>query len=339
MAATDPAGEAFVDRPLVTPGLLERRDYQLELADAAASAHTLVCLPTGLGKTAVSLLVTAHRLHEYGGKSLLLAPTKPLVEQHAAFYREALTIPDDEVVVFTGEVSPDDRAAVWDDARVVVATPQVVENDLIGNRVSLAEVTHLTFDECHRATGDYAYNYIAERYHADAERPLVTGMSASPGGDKEAILRVCRNLGLREVEVMTEADADVGEHTYETTVDWQRVSLPEEILEIRDELQAVVKSRLERLRELGLTRKSDPGLSEGELRKMQAKARQLMNNDDSSGYKAMSSSPSCGRYGRRSPTSRRSPSSRSTATWSASATPPAPRGRRRRASGSSASQK
>ncbi len=288
MAATDPAGEAFVDRPLVTPGLLERRAYQLELADAASAEHTLVCLPTGLGKTAVSLLVTAHRLHEYGGKSLLLAPTKPLVEQHAAFYREGLTIPDDEVVVFTGEVKPDDRAALWEDARVVVATPQVVENDLIGNRISLADVTHLTFDECHRATGDYAYNYIAERYHADAERPLVTGMSASPGGDKEAILRVCRNLGLREVEVMTEADADVDEHTYETTVDWQQIDLPEEILEIRDELQAVVESRLEKLRELGLTRKSDPSLSEGELRKMQAKARQLMNDDDSSGYKAMS---------------------------------------------------
>jgi Fanconi anemia group M protein len=288
MAATDAAGEAFVDRPLVTPGLLERREYQLELADAATSEHTLVCLPTGLGKTAVSLLVTAHRLHEYGGTSLLLAPTKPLVEQHAAFYREGLTVPDEEVVVFTGEVKPEDRAALWDEARVVVATPQVVENDLIGNRISLSGVTHLTFDECHRATGDYAYNYIAERYHADADRPLVTGMSASPGGDKEAILRVCRNLGLREVEVMTEADADVDEHTYETTVDWQEVDLPEEVLEIRDELQAVVTSRLEELRELGLTRKSDPGLSEGDIRKMQAKARQLMNDDDSSGYRAMS---------------------------------------------------
>ncbi|PSQ09455.1 hypothetical protein BRC93_12930, partial [Halobacteriales archaeon QS_5_70_15] len=83
MAATDAEGGSFVDRPLVTSGLLERRDYQLELADAASAEHTLVCLPTGLGKTAVSLLVTAHRLHEYGGKSLLLAPTKPLVEQHA----------------------------------------------------------------------------------------------------------------------------------------------------------------------------------------------------------------------------------------------------------------
>jgi Fanconi anemia group M protein len=288
MAATDGDSGAFLDRPLVVSDLLEDRRYQVELAETAMADHTLVCLPTGLGKTAVSLLVTAHRLAEYGGKSLLLAPTKPLVEQHAAFYREALEVPDDEVVVFTGEVNPDDRAAVWDEARVVVATPQVVENDLIGNRVSLADVTHCTFDECHRATGDYAYNYIAERYHADADAPLVTGMSASPGGDKEEILGVCGNLGLREVAVMTEDDADVAEHTYETTVEWEHLDLPEEILEIRDLLEEVVEDRLEDLRDLGLTRKTDPSLSEGALRKMQAKARQLMNDDDSAGYKAMS---------------------------------------------------
>ena len=171
-----------VEWPLVTDGLLEERDYQLQLAETAAADHALVCLPTGLGKTAVSLLVTAERLAEAGGTSLLLAPTKPLVQQHAAFYREALEVPDEEVVVFTGAVRPDDRADLWDDARVVCATPQVVENDLVGNRVSLSGVTHLTFDECHRATGEYAYNYIADRYHADADEPLVTGMSASQIG-------------------------------------------------------------------------------------------------------------------------------------------------------------
>jgi Fanconi anemia group M protein len=286
MAATDTDG--FLDRPLVVPDLLENRRYQVELAETAMRDHTLVCLPTGLGKTAVSLLVTAHRLAEYGGKSLLLAPTKPLVEQHAVFYREALEVGDEDVVVFTGEVRPDDRAAVWDEARVVVATPQVVENDLIGNRVSLADVTHCTFDECHRATGDYAYNYIAERYHADAETPLVTGMSASPGGDKEEILTVCRNLGLRDVAVMTEDDADVADHTYETTVEWEHLDLPAEILEIRDCLNDVMEDRLSELRDLGLTRKTDPSLSEGALRKIQAKARQLMNDDDSAGYKATS---------------------------------------------------
>ncbi|WP_336001289.1 DEAD/DEAH box helicase [Halorientalis halophila] len=286
MAATDEVGH--VDHPLVTEGLLEDRQYQVTLADAALDDHTLICLPTGLGKTAVSLLTTAERLHEDGGKALFLAPTKPLVTQHAEFYREALQIPDDEIVVFTGEVSPDDRAALWDDARIVVATPQVVENDLVGNRISLADVTHLTFDECHRASGDYAYNYIAERYHEDATDPLVTGMSASPGGDEEAILQVCENLGLREVEVMTEDDADVAEYTHDTDVTWERVELPEEILEIRDGLNDVISDRLEKLKQLGVTNKTSPDLSEKELVRIQGQLRELMDNDQSEGYEGMS---------------------------------------------------
>jgi Fanconi anemia group M protein len=286
MAATDEVGH--VDRPLVTAGFLEDRRYQTRLADSALRGHTLVCLPTGLGKTAVSLLVTAERLHEVGGTSLLLAPTKPLVQQHAEFYREALTIPDDEVVVFTGEVRPDDRADLFADARIVVATPQVVENDLVGNRIDLASVTHCTFDECHRATGDYAYNYIAERYHADADDPLVTGMSASPGDDREAILQVCENLGIDRVEVMTEDDADVAEYTHDTSVDWQRVELPDDVIEIRDGLNEVISDRLGKLKELGVTRATSPDLSEGQVRKIQGKLQELMNNDQSEGYEGMS---------------------------------------------------
>jgi Fanconi anemia group M protein len=287
MAATDEVGE-YVDYPLLAEGLLEKRRYQLQLADTAGDAHTLVCLPTGLGKTTVSLLVTAERLHQVGGKALFLAPTKPLVNQHADFYREALEIPDDEIVVFTGEVRPDDRSDLWTDARVVIATPQVVENDLVGNRISLADVTHVTFDECHRASGDYAYNYIAERYHADAEDPLVTGMSASPGGDEEAILEVCENLGLDEVEVMTEDDADVAEYTHGTDLEWKRVELPEAVIEIRDALNEVIKDRLTKLKELGVTGKTSPDLSEKELVKIQGRLRELMDNDQSEGYKGMS---------------------------------------------------
>ena len=284
-AADDPS---HVDHPLLSPSFIERRLYQIRLASAARDAHTLVCLPTGLGKTTVSLLVTAERLHEVGGKALFLAPTKPLVQQHADFYREALQIPDDEIVVFTGDVRPDDRAALWDDARIVIATPQVVENDLIGNRVSLRDVTHLTFDECHRGTGDYAYVYIAERYHADAEHPLVTGMSASPGGDEESILEVCENLGLVEVEVMTEEDADVDEYTYDTDVEWERIQLPDEILGIRDALNEVITDRLEKLKSLGVTNTTSPDVSQKQLNGMRAELQKLMNNDQSEGYKGMS---------------------------------------------------
>jgi Fanconi anemia group M protein len=283
--ATEAAG---IDRPLLVDDFLQRRRYQLQLAASAADDHTLVCLPTGLGKTTVSLLVTAERLHEAGGKALFLAPTKPLVQQHADFYREALQIPDDEIVVFTGDVKPDDRAALWDDARIVIATPQVVENDLVGNRISLRDVTHLTFDECHRATGDYAYVYIAERYHADAADPLVTGMSASPGGDTEEIETVCENLGLANVEVMTEEDADVDEYTHDTDVQWEQVTLPDEVLEIRDALNEVITDRLEKLKQLGVTNTTNPDLSQKDLNKMRGQLKQMMDNDQSDGYKGMS---------------------------------------------------
>jgi Fanconi anemia group M protein len=286
--AADTDDQAYVDHPLLTPQVVEDRRYQGLLADAAGDADTLVCLPTGLGKTTVSLRVTARRLHEIGGKALFLAPTKPLVRQHADFYREALRVPDEEIVVFTGEVAPEDRAALWEDARIVIATPQVVENDLIGNRISLSRVTHLTFDECHRATGDYAYVYIAERYHADAQRPLVTAMSASPGGDAEEIQTVCENLGVDEVEVMTETDADVAEYTHETDVEWEEIELPTEVIEIRDALNEVIRDRLRKLKSLGVSDTTQPDVPQKQLNAMRRELQQMMDAGQSDAYEGMS---------------------------------------------------
>ena len=291
MAATDEGDEdgEFVSGPLLVDGVLEDRRYQRRLVDAALEGHTLVCLPTGLGKTTVSLLVTAERLAgDVVNKSLLLAPTKPLVTQHAEFYRAALDVPDDEVVVYTGETRPDDRADLWTSARVVVATPEVVENDLVGSRIDLGDVVHCTFDECHRATGDYAYTYIAERYHEQARDPLATGMSASPGDDEESILTVCANLGIEGVEVMTEDDADVADHTHETSVEYERIELPETVLAVRDALQAVVRDRLTELKKLGVTNKTAPDVSEREIQRIQGRLRELMDNDQSEGYEGMS---------------------------------------------------
>ena len=57
MATTDEG--TGIEGPLLVDGVLEDRGYQRQLAEAALRTHTLVCLPTGLGKTAVSLLVTA----------------------------------------------------------------------------------------------------------------------------------------------------------------------------------------------------------------------------------------------------------------------------------------
>ncbi|MFB6284196.1 MAG: DEAD/DEAH box helicase [Halobacteria archaeon] len=278
----------YVSHPLLEDEVIEERMYQLELSSAALSEDTLVVLPTSAGKTTVSLLSTAARLKNYGGKSLFLAPTKPLVEQHAGFYREALDIPEDEIKVFTGEIRPDNRAEVWDDARVVIATPQVVENDLLGNRFSLDDVVHLTFDECHRATGDYAYNYIAERYHVESDQPLVTGMTASPGSDKEAILEVCENLGISNFEIITENNPSLAKYSHETEVDWRNIEVPDDVLEIRDHLNDVIGERMDRLHDIGVVDSSKVDMSMKKLLNARGRIQNLMDDGESQGYEAMS---------------------------------------------------
>ena len=279
---------ASISHPLIVEGALEERAYQLELAAQARDGHTLVCLPTGLGKTTVSALVTAERLEAVGGTAVLLAPTKPLVQQHRSFYRAVLDVDPETVVALTGDTAPDARAAAFTDAAVVIATPQVIENDLIGSRIDLTDVTHLTFDECHRATGNYAYVYIAERYHADAAEPLVTGMSASPGGDEAAILQVCANLGIDAVAVMTEEDADVAAHTHDTDVEWEQITLPPELLQIRDTVQEVIDDRLDGLRALGVLSGSSNELSHRQMNQIRGRLQGLIDRDAQEGYQGMS---------------------------------------------------
>jgi Fanconi anemia group M protein len=113
-------------------------------------------------------------------------------------------------------------------------------------------------------------------------------MSASPGGDEEAILEVCDNLGITDVEVMTEDDADVADYTHATDVEWERVTLPEEVIEIRDALNEVITDRLGKLKSLGVTEKTSPDLSQRELNGMRAKLQDLIDADQSEGYKGMS---------------------------------------------------
>ncbi|MCX2820013.1 DEAD/DEAH box helicase [Haladaptatus sp. F3-133] len=282
------AGGGYIDHELLEGGVVEHRMYQLQLSSAALAEPSLVVLPTGAGKTTVALLVTAARLNREGGRSLFLAPTKPLVEQHASFYREALDVPDDEIRVFTGDVRPDDRADEWEGAKVVIATPQVVENDLIAGRIDLDDVTHLTFDECHRATGDYAYNYIADKYVAEADDPLVTGMTASPGSDKDEILEVCDNIGVSNVEILTEDDPSLAEYTHETEVDWREVEVPEDVLEARDLLNEVVRDRMNRLKRLGAVDKARADVSMKKLLSARGDIQEMMDAGESAGYTAMS---------------------------------------------------
>ena len=183
----------YISHPLIRKDSIEKREYQLSVAMQALDANTMVILPTGLGKTAVALLVAASRLYNEGGRILMLAPTKPLVEQHLRFFEKFLIIKDPKdpalsaFVMFTGDAPPEERTADWNRATVILATPQVIKNDLIAGRYTLEDVTLLIVDECHRAVGNYAYVFLAQRYLATASKPLILAMTASPGGVQEKV--------------------------------------------------------------------------------------------------------------------------------------------------------
>ena len=76
---------SFLEHPLLKPQTVDKRLFQLDLAANALKASSLIVVPTGLGKTVIALMVLLARLDK--GKVLFLAPTKPLVEQHATFLR------------------------------------------------------------------------------------------------------------------------------------------------------------------------------------------------------------------------------------------------------------
>ena len=167
---------------------LHAREYQKEIAEVATSTNTLVVLPTGLGKTIIAIMVAAKVLERSPqSKVMILAPTRPLVLQHRRAFGEGLDVPDSAMATLTGTVDPGEREVLWMKSRLIFATPQTVYNDVRHGRVSLKDVALAVFDEAHRSVRDYTYTKLATAYKETADRPLIMGLTASPGASREKV--------------------------------------------------------------------------------------------------------------------------------------------------------
>jgi ERCC4-related helicase len=246
--------DGLVEHPYLRGGVLRALPFQLDLARIGLSEDLLVVLPTGLGKTAIAALVAAEVLRRSSGKVLVLAPTRPLVQQHAdsfARWLRPLT-----VARFTGTVKRPVREGAWDPADLVFATPEIVANDLAAERYSLRDVDLLVFDEAHHAVGKYAYVGIAERYRA--ERPKegrVLGLTASPGGRDERIEEVVTVLGVQRIEARSREDEGVREYVQPVEIDTVWVDLSPTAEAIRDRLLRAAHDTARRLQKMGFLRK------------------------------------------------------------------------------------
>jgi Fanconi anemia group M protein len=166
-------------------------------------------------------------------------------------FKQNTELEEGELVVFTGYVTPEKRAELWKNAKIIFSTPQGLENDIITNRINLDEVSTLILDEAHRATGDYAYTFVAKQYNKKARYPRILALTASPGSEVEKINEVCKNLFIEAVELRTDEDPDVRPYVQETTIRWVQLEFPEELKKVRYYLKQCHTSKLNELKNLG----------------------------------------------------------------------------------------
>ena len=89
---------------------LTPREYQSTIFKTCKENCCLVILPTGTGKTLIATMLAIERFKKYPlQKILILAPTKPLIEQHFESFKKNL--PEDwaDMQLFTGKTNAEKR--------------------------------------------------------------------------------------------------------------------------------------------------------------------------------------------------------------------------------------
>ena len=247
---------SHIKHDLVKMNSVEARLYQEVLvARVIEKGNSLVVAPTALGKTIVAVLLAAHKLKEnQNSKILFLAPTKPLVVQHEKSFKKFLKIDEDKIVSITGTTKPKERKQIYQDATIINATPQTIENDILNGRLNLKKFELVIFDEAHRAVGDYAYVFINLQLQKQNKNSLVVALTASPGSEEEKIQDVCRNLSIKNIEIKNSEDKDVKPYVNEIEVTWVKVELPENFKKIKELMEKFQKQQLIFLKQMHIAK-------------------------------------------------------------------------------------
>ncbi len=246
----------FLEKKYVEKDSIEKRDYQINLANQAVDENCIIVLPTGLGKTAIALNVIAEYLVKGTGGILFLAPTRVLVNQHYEFLQKNLTL--DDISLITGEDTIQKRTKLWGNS-VICATPEIARNDFARGIISPDQFVLVIFDEVHRTVGDYAYSGIAQYFENSTAR--IVGMTATLPSEKQKATEILTKLKIASVAERTEDSPDVKPYTQETDTQWVNVELPNELKTIQTLLKSALDQRYDALRENGIKLAQQQSLS------------------------------------------------------------------------------
>ena len=115
--------------PTLNSNELEIREYQINIATDCAQKNSLVVIPTGLGKTIIAVLVASKVLKVFppNSKIIILAPTRPLINQHYYTFLKFLSCEEKDLGVLTGMVVPEKRAKLFYEKKILLYTPQMAQ--------------------------------------------------------------------------------------------------------------------------------------------------------------------------------------------------------------------
>uniref|UniRef100_A0AAQ4NNH4 Helicase ATP-binding domain-containing protein n=1 Tax=Gasterosteus aculeatus aculeatus TaxID=481459 RepID=A0AAQ4NNH4_GASAC len=206
------------------------REYQVKISEAALFRNTLVCLPTGLGKTFIAAVVMYNFYRWYpSGKIVFMAPTKPLVAQQIEACYKVMGIPQAHMAELTGTTAANRREDVWRTKRVFFLTPQVMANDLSRDTCPAQQVKCVVIDEAHKALGNHAYCQVIRQLCSQTLQFRILALSATPGGDTKSVQSVISNLLVSHIELRSEESPDIQAHSHERSVDKMVVPLGESL--------------------------------------------------------------------------------------------------------------
>ena len=264
------------------------RQYQESIFQTCKDHNTLVVLETGLGKTALALMLAREKLNkEISQKVIILAPSRPLIAQHYQTFKEKLNLDKEDLALITGKIQPKQRQKDFKNALIVFSTPQCVNNDVKKGRISLENVSAITFDEAHHAMKNYAYVNIARKYKQQNPQGHILALTASPGNTQDKIREICNNLSIEKVEIRTEQDEDVKPYIQEKKVSWISVDLDKKLLGIIANVKQTYTSKLRELKKLGVTKPVNL-INKKDLLDLQIKFRRELQNKNQIAYYGLS---------------------------------------------------
>ncbi|KAM4666287.1 Fanconi anemia group M protein isoform 2-T2 [Amazona ochrocephala] len=230
------------------------RGYQVRMARAALLGNTLVCLPTGLGKTFVAAVVMYNFYRWFpSGKVLFLAPTKPLVAQQMEACARVMGIPARHMAEMTGGTQALSRRDLWTAKRVFFLTPQIMVNDLSRGTCPAVEIKCLVIDEAHKALGNHAYCQVVRELSKYTNQFRILALSATPGSDTK-------------VELCAEDSPEIQPYSHERQVEKIVVPLGEELVGIQNAYIQVLETFAGRLIRIGvLARRDIPSLTKYQI--------------------------------------------------------------------------